>query len=102
MSIYQGKQLLTSSGGTGDSDLWISLTKGSAYSYLDATGNTVEGTDATDANGNTNASYIQIFSQNDSNIYYRIENNSVENTAESAIIRQDNINTGNIVVSKTY
>ena len=90
------------SGGSSGGDLWVDLTKGSGYSYLNATGNTVEGTDATDANGNTDAAYIQIFSQNDSNVYYRIENNSIIDTPESAIIRQDNINTGNIVVSKTY
>ena len=96
----------TATGGGGSTDAWLSFTRGSGYQYQTATGGTTEGNDATDKDGNTDASYIEIYGPQDT-IFYRIETNSVTDVAESAIIRSQNQagtgkTNGIIVATNTY
>ena len=96
----------TATGGGGSTDAWLEFTRGSSYQYQNADGTTTKGADATDANGNTNAKYIEINGPQ-STIFYRIENISVAGEAKSAIIRSQNIggtgkNDGIIVATNTY
>ena len=98
----QGRITSATSGTAGGADAWLTYTKGSLYRYQDSTGETVEGTDATDENGNTDASYIQIFEDTTGEVVYRIENNSITDIPDSGIIRRNDKNTGEIIASKTY
>ena len=100
-------QLIADTGGGGGStDAWLSFTRGSGYQYQTATGTTTKGSDATDANGNTDANYVEIYGPQDT-IFYRIENNTAAGIAKSAIIRSQNTagtgkNDGIIVATNTY
>ena len=100
-------QLIADTGGGGGStDAWLSFTRGSGYQYQTATGTTTKGSDATDATGNTDANYVEIYGPQDT-IFYRIENNTAAGVAKSAIIRSQNTagtgkNDGIIVATNTY
>ena len=96
----------TGSGGGGTTDAWLAFTRGSGYQYQLPTGGTTKGTDATDATGNIDANYVEIYGPQDT-IFYRIENNTAAGVAKSAIIRSQNTagtgkNDGIIVATNTY
>ena len=96
----------TGGGGGGSTDAWLSFTRGSGFQYQLPNGEIVEGSDATDANGNTNANYVEIYGPQDT-IFYRIENNTAAGEELSAIIRSQNTagtgkNDGIIVATNTY
>ena len=100
-------QLIADTGGGGGStDAWLSFTRGSGYQYQTSTGTTTKGNDATDADGNIDAKYVEIYGPQDT-IFYRIENNTATGVAKSAIIRSQNTagtgkNDGIIVATNTY
>ena len=97
MAIYQGTNLLTSSGGSSSGgDIFVNITRGGTFLMADGT-KLPSGNDATDNRGNSNARYNTVIYNGTT--YYWIQQVGLP---KASIVRTDNITDGAIVASKTY